>query len=140
MKQRKEILAIIPARGGSVGIPRKNVRALGGRPLISWTITQALRTEAVTRVVVSTDDSAGGVVSSDDSSSELHAATISPDATSTATTERFPMPRAYASRPRPGSGDLPVTARPSPSPPTPDPKEPRTPLEMDAAPSTKARD
>ena len=52
----KEILAIIPARGGSVGIPRKNVRALGGRPLISWTIGQALRTEAITRVVVSTDD------------------------------------------------------------------------------------
>ena len=56
MKQRKEILAIIPARGGAVGIPRKNVRALGGRPLIAWTITQALRTEAVPRVVVSTDD------------------------------------------------------------------------------------
>lgn len=56
MRQHEEILAIIPARGGSVGIPRKNVRALGGRPLIAWTITQALRTEAVTRVVVSTDD------------------------------------------------------------------------------------
>lgn len=51
-----EILTIIPARGGSIGVPRKNVRLLGGRPLIAWSIEQARQTPSVTRVVVSTDD------------------------------------------------------------------------------------
>jgi CMP-N-acetylneuraminic acid synthetase len=51
-----EVLAIIPARGGSKGIPRKNVASLCGRPLIGWTIEAALQSETVTRVVVSTDD------------------------------------------------------------------------------------
>jgi CMP-N,N'-diacetyllegionaminic acid synthase len=50
------VLALIPARGGSKRVPRKNVRTLGGKPLISWTIEQALASEAVDRVVVSTDD------------------------------------------------------------------------------------
>lgn len=49
-------LAIIPARGGSKGLPRKNVRPLCGKPLIAWTIEAALRAETVSRVVVSTDD------------------------------------------------------------------------------------
>ena len=49
-------LAIIPARGGSKGIPRKNVRLLAGRPLIAWTIRAAREAKRVTRVVVSTDD------------------------------------------------------------------------------------
>lgn len=53
---REEVLVIIPARGGSVGVPRKNVRALGGRPLVAWSIEQALRSPSVTRVIVSTDD------------------------------------------------------------------------------------
>jgi len=48
-------LAIIPARGGSKGIPRKNLARLGGRPLIAWTI-EAVRKVAGVRVVVSTDD------------------------------------------------------------------------------------
>jgi len=51
-----EVLVIIPARGGSVGVERKNVRLLAGRPLIEWTITDARRTPSVSRVVVSTDD------------------------------------------------------------------------------------
>lgn len=51
-----ENLAIIPARGGSKGIPRKNLALLGGRPLISYTIRQALAASSVQRVVVSTDD------------------------------------------------------------------------------------
>jgi YrbI family 3-deoxy-D-manno-octulosonate 8-phosphate phosphatase len=50
------ILAIIPARGGSKGIPRKNVLPLAGRPLIAHSIAQALASRQVTRVVVSTDD------------------------------------------------------------------------------------
>jgi YrbI family 3-deoxy-D-manno-octulosonate 8-phosphate phosphatase len=51
-----EILTIIPARGGSKGIPRKNIRPILGKPLIAYSIEQALATAAVTRVVVSTDD------------------------------------------------------------------------------------
>jgi N-acylneuraminate cytidylyltransferase len=51
-----EILAIIPARGGSKGIPRKNIRPFAGYPLISWSIAAGLQAETVTRVIVSTDD------------------------------------------------------------------------------------
>lgn len=51
-----QILAIIPARGGSKGIPRKNVRQVAGKPLIGYTIEQANRSMYVNRVVVSTDD------------------------------------------------------------------------------------
>lgn len=47
---------MIPARGGSKGIPRKNLREVGGRPLITWTIEQALAAEADLHVLVSTDD------------------------------------------------------------------------------------
>lgn len=50
------VLAIIPARGGSKGLPRKNVLPLGGRPLISWTVRAALGAPCVARTVVSTDD------------------------------------------------------------------------------------
>lgn len=49
-------LAVIPARGGSKGLPRKNVRLLCGKPLIAWTIEAARRAATVSRVVVSTDD------------------------------------------------------------------------------------
>ncbi|MBE7554831.1 MAG: acylneuraminate cytidylyltransferase family protein [Anaerolineales bacterium] len=51
-----DILGIIPARGGSKGIPRKNVRQVGGRPLIAWTWEAAQVTPTVTRLIVSTDD------------------------------------------------------------------------------------
>ena len=51
-----EILAIIPARGGSKGIPRKNIRNFAGYPLIAYSISAGLRSELVTRVIVSTDD------------------------------------------------------------------------------------
>jgi CMP-N,N'-diacetyllegionaminic acid synthase len=51
-----EILAIIPARGGSKGIPGKNVKPLAGRPLIAWTIDAAKNAKHVTRTIVSTDD------------------------------------------------------------------------------------
>src|SRR5690606_24139456 len=49
-------IAIIPARGGSKGLPGKNVRLLCGRPLIAWSIDAALQAETIGRVVVSTDD------------------------------------------------------------------------------------
>ncbi len=51
-----EVLAIIPARGGSKGIPRKNVRSFCGYPLIAYSIAAGLQAETVTRVLVSTDD------------------------------------------------------------------------------------
>ncbi|MDD2922417.1 MAG: acylneuraminate cytidylyltransferase, partial [Anaerolineales bacterium] len=51
-----EILALIPARGGSKGIPRKNIRNFAGYPLIAWSIAAAKQSELVTRVIVSTDD------------------------------------------------------------------------------------
>jgi hypothetical protein len=52
----QEVLAVIPARGGSKSLPRKNVLPLGGKPLIAWSIEAALDSGLVTRVVVSTDD------------------------------------------------------------------------------------
>jgi CMP-N,N'-diacetyllegionaminic acid synthase len=50
------ILALIPARGGSKGIPRKNVRLIAGRPLIAYAIGHALQSGLIGRVIVSTDD------------------------------------------------------------------------------------
>ncbi len=51
-----DILALIPARGGSKGIPRKNIKLFAGYPLIAWSIAAAKQAELVTRVIVSTDD------------------------------------------------------------------------------------
>jgi len=51
-----EILALIPARGGSKGIPRKNIREFAGYPLITWSIAAGLQSNSVSRVIVSTDD------------------------------------------------------------------------------------
>lgn len=50
------VLGLIPARGGSKGIARKNVRLLGGKPLLEWTIDAALGAGTLTRVVLSTED------------------------------------------------------------------------------------
>lgn len=58
-----KVLALIPARGGSKGIPRKNIAPLGGRPLIGWTIEAARLAQSVDRVIVSTDDEEIAVVS-----------------------------------------------------------------------------
>lgn len=49
-------LAVIPARGGSKRIPRKNIRPFGGRPMIAWSIDAALQSGCFDRVIVSTDD------------------------------------------------------------------------------------
>ena len=53
---KKHIVAIIPARGGSVGIPKKNMISLCGKPLLGWTIDHALNTKEIDEVYVSTDD------------------------------------------------------------------------------------
>ncbi|MBM6404314.1 acylneuraminate cytidylyltransferase family protein [Phycicoccus sp. CSK15P-2] len=50
------ILCVVPARGGSKGVPRKNLRPVAGRPLIAWTVEQALAARPAMDVVVSTDD------------------------------------------------------------------------------------
>lgn len=49
-------VALIPARGGSKGVPRKNVREVGGKPLLQWSVETALETTAVDDVFVTTDD------------------------------------------------------------------------------------
>ena len=51
-----EVLGIIPARGGSKGIPKKNIALLVGRPLLAYTCDAALASRRLTRVVLSTDD------------------------------------------------------------------------------------
>jgi len=56
MVKQTEVLALIPARGGSKGIPRKNLRDFAGAPLIAYSIAAAKQAERVTRVIVSTDD------------------------------------------------------------------------------------
>jgi N-acylneuraminate cytidylyltransferase len=52
------VLALVTARGGSKGLPGKNIAPLGGRPLIAWTIEAALASRHVDRVVLSSDDAA----------------------------------------------------------------------------------
>ncbi len=55
-KKEMNVLAIIPARGGSKGVPRKNIKSLGGKPLLAWTIAAALEAEGISKLIVSTDD------------------------------------------------------------------------------------
>lgn len=57
MIQGKRVLALIPARGGSKGIPRKNIKPLAGKPLIGWTIEAALHSAFIDEVIVSSEDS-----------------------------------------------------------------------------------
>ncbi len=54
--RRSEIMALIPARGGSKGIPRKNLIMVAGKPLIAYSIEQALASHNISRTIVSTDD------------------------------------------------------------------------------------
>ena len=51
-----EVLAVIPARGGSRSIPRKNIRPFAGHPLLAYSISAGLQSKRVTRVIASTDD------------------------------------------------------------------------------------
>ena len=52
----QKILGVIPARGGSKGIPGKNLRMLAGKPLLAWTIEAAQRSQSIDRLIVDTDD------------------------------------------------------------------------------------
>ena len=52
-----KILAVIPARAGSKGIPNKNIRIISGHPLIYYSIKNALASEFITDIIISTDSS-----------------------------------------------------------------------------------
>lgn len=56
MIENKKVLAVIIARSGSKGLPGKNLKDLGGQPLIAWTIQAAQKSQFIDRLVVSTDD------------------------------------------------------------------------------------
>lgn len=52
----KKILALIPARGGSKGVPGKNIRMMGGKPLLGWTIDAAKKSQFIDRLILSSED------------------------------------------------------------------------------------
>ena len=56
MYEGKKFLAVIPARGGSKGVPRKNIKMLAGKPLIAWTIDEAKKSKFIDTCIVSTED------------------------------------------------------------------------------------
>lgn len=56
MIDKHKVVCVIPARGGSKGVPRKNIKQLGGKPLIAYTIEQALQSQYIDRTIVSTED------------------------------------------------------------------------------------
>lgn len=56
MVDKREVLAVIPARGGSKSIPKKNIRSFAGHPLLAYSIAAGLQASLVDRVLVSTDD------------------------------------------------------------------------------------
>ena len=56
MYKNKKILGLIPARGGSRGIPRKNIKSLQGKPLIAYSIETALKVRFIDKVIVSSED------------------------------------------------------------------------------------
>lgn len=56
MYRDKKVLAVIPARGGSKRLPKKNVRKLAGKPLLNWTIDAAIQCNCFDSIIVSTDD------------------------------------------------------------------------------------
>jgi CMP-N,N'-diacetyllegionaminic acid synthase len=53
---KPEVMALIPARGGSKSVPRKNLLPVAGRPLIAYSILHAQKCPSITRIIVSTDD------------------------------------------------------------------------------------
>jgi CMP-N,N'-diacetyllegionaminic acid synthase len=62
MLNGKRVIAVIPARGGSKSVPGKNIRDLGGKPLLAWSIDIAKQIGDIDRVIVSTDDAQIGSV------------------------------------------------------------------------------
>lgn len=88
MIQNTRVVALIPARGGSKGIPLKNIKPLGGRPLIHWTLEAACLSEAIHEVFVSTDDERIAAVVAEFNHPKVRVISRSPEtATDTASTE-----------------------------------------------------
>ena len=56
LKNKPTFLAVIPARGGSKGIPGKNIKLIAGKPLIAWTIEAAKQSKYISRIILSSDD------------------------------------------------------------------------------------
>ena len=56
MYKNKKVLAIIPARGGSKGLPGKNIKKLNGKPLLAYSIETAIQSDVFDKIIVSTDD------------------------------------------------------------------------------------
>lgn len=56
MIDKKKVLAVIPARGGSKRLPRKNILPLSGKPMIAWTIDAAIKSKLFDEIMVNTDD------------------------------------------------------------------------------------
>lgn len=56
LDNRPTFLAVIPARGGSKGIPRKNIKLIAGKPLIAWTIEAAKQSKYISRIILSSED------------------------------------------------------------------------------------
>lgn len=52
----KKVIAIIPARGGSKGLPRKNILEVEGKPLLAWTITEGLKSKFIDKIILSSED------------------------------------------------------------------------------------
>ena len=105
----RSVLALIPARGGSKSVPRKNVLPIAGRPLIAYSIDQALQSAYVTRTIVSTDDEEIAEIASH-AGAEVPFLRPPQLATDTATDNSRPIPnhriqpRRRSPTGRPGSG------------------------------------
>ncbi|NOZ51659.1 MAG: acylneuraminate cytidylyltransferase family protein [Gammaproteobacteria bacterium] len=56
MIQTHSVLALIPARGGSKGLPHKNIKSIAGKPMIAWTIEAATQSQYIDRIIISSDD------------------------------------------------------------------------------------
>ncbi|ANB56034.1 cytidylyltransferase family protein [Anoxybacillus sp. B7M1] len=65
MINNKKVLAVVPARGGSKGIPRKNIKPLRGKPLIAWTIEEAKKSRFLDKIIVSTEDEEVAMIAKD---------------------------------------------------------------------------
>lgn len=93
------ILCVVPARGGSKGVPRKNVRPVAGKPLLAWTVEQALAARPAMDVVVSTEDAeiAGVAVEHGASVPFLRPAHLARDETPTEPVVRHALAEARAS-------------------------------------------
>lgn len=90
----KKILAIIPARGGSKGLPGKNIRELSGKPLICWTIEQAKKSKYLDRIYISTDSQEIADVCASQSGmkvKELRPAELAEDTTSSADVIKYTL-------------------------------------------------